>query len=133
MTRREQCDIMLKLGATLAQRLDQPYFQCDEEVFLYSWRRGSAAITVTIRPHDDTPPYLWARVESGGQPDTFYLKFYPTDGTLVGLMSARINNRWHTSAVALMEGWPTDLHPKLREIFVALCEELDTLRQPAAG
>lgn len=132
MTRKQQQDIISLLGSLLASRLNQPYTDGSNEVFIL---RGGAltTITVTVRPHDGTPPHLWARVETDGQRDTFYLKFHPTDGAKVLLNSARIGNAWHTSAGALMENWPTELHPRLREIFVALCEELDKLRRPAAG
>jgi hypothetical protein len=133
MTRREQKDIMGLLGCTLGSLLNKPYNLDINEVFVLLKDGDMSTITVTVHPHDNTPPHLWARVETSGQRDTFYLKFHPTDGTKVGLMSARIGSAWHTSAVTLMEGWPTDLHPKLREIFVALCQQLDALRQPAAG
>ena len=133
MTRKQQQDIIGLLGATLAQRLNRPYNFNINEVFVLLKDGDMSTFTVTVHPHDYTPPHLWARVETSGQRDTFYLKFHPTDGTLVGLISARIGSAWHTSAVTLMEGWPTDLHPHLRAIFVTLCQQLDALRQPAAG
>ena len=137
MTRTEQQDIMILLGNTVAQRLKQPYEQGSNADFLFSWKNNTCVIALVIHPEeeDDERPYLKATITTLKGRELWYRLMFDFDDTKIGLLSnsGGVGYMLSPSAVEIMEKWPVNLHPHLRAIFVTLCQQLDALRQPAAG
>ena len=136
MTRKQQQDFTSLLGATIAQKLNQPYSEGANGTFALSWRKNTCTIAVVIHPDDEDIPHIEATVTSWKKRVSWFRLICPCsqqDNVALISNTNAVGHGFGPSAMEQMGRWPTDLHPRLRAIFVELCEELDKLRQPTAG